>query len=96
MTIEVDSDGKNTSVTVTEEVPRHNELSFSRRLGSDRVFVTIGPHGAPRAVVELTPGMVSGIVQALIGKEMHLTVAMIERIRADALVKLARGEEARS
>jgi hypothetical protein len=85
MTAVFDHDGKDGSFTVTEDVSRSNALRFSRRAGNDRVFVTIlGPRGGARAVVELTPGMVSEIVQALVKEEMHLTVDAIERMREEA------------
>jgi hypothetical protein len=69
-------------ITLTEHGSRGNALRFSRKAG-DRVLVSIlGPRGGTRAVVELTPGMVSQLVQGLISEEMHLTVAMLDRIRA--------------
>ncbi len=96
MTLVSDYDGRERSFILTEVVPRGNALRFSRKDSSDRVFVSVlGPRGGMRSVVELTPGMVSELVQALISEEMHLTVAMIGRIRAreDAWVELVREEE---
>jgi hypothetical protein len=59
-------------------------LEFYREDGSDDVFATVlGPRAGVLGTVRLNPETISALVQELVGRGMHLTVAMQEALRSD-------------